>query len=1769
MSRTLSRTLLVGLGLLALVLTVARPGWAQSSDGAYRSSPLGLYPPNIGFGSGGPMVMLAASKDHTLFSPIYTDYEDIDGDGKDDSTFKPTYTYYGYFDAAKCYSYNGNHSTGGRFEPVAMASTSSGFKSCLSSTGGRWSGNFLNWATMTRIDVVRKTLYGGRRLEDSATDTTLEMAQLATDAHSFVKYYSGDDLKHFTPFDLATDMGGEGLTICNRGSDWFGKSGFPLMRLAKGNYSLWATIRGEVCNWSGERARDPYSFGAKVRAFYDKYGPSLGTKAGNDPTAHKVGLPAKASLVGVPAELAVRAQVCKATLLGNERCKAYGTGASKVYKPVGLLQEFATTDSDNLPAQAEFGLITGSYDSNLKGGFLRKNMGSINDEIDRTNGRFCHLLSESELSAAGARCKTAQGIASSFDRIRLYSAGDYNNALSGDAHSAAPNSEFLRPQDLVNGDHASWGNPMSEMITQALAYFAGDATSTQTALGMSNTAATGRDKEVGLPVGVNVMDPLDDSSNSVDPASGRVRSSLYGKGMCRPLHVLAISSGTVSYDTDESGSGDDVYQTVTPFFSRINAGDTIVSLTDRVGEIEGINKTGRSVGSNSGGFGQDCTLKAIGTVVSEGLAQVAGVCPEAPGIKGSYLGAGAAFSANTRAIRAVGETSVTVGGSTVARDKLPSHALRVKTYAASLAGGVARIEVPVGNSGRKVYITPESSWRHDKYDINTLMPGAMLTFRALHVGEDASNPQRKFGSYIVTWNDAQFGGDYDEDLTGFIRWEIQPMASDPSAYELKVMTDVFAMSAGAQGAHGFSIIGVDDLGANHSTYSQPGRYLTHGANGFSSISDCQKYAAATNKDNFDRLCNFENDGMNTGGGRDDYAWPTTFRGQEVNFADKAGVLTSTVTKTFKVTSGVDGVTLRDPLWYIAKYGSFDTGEAPGVFSASVNATPDKASAIAQANWDRQDNANPDCAGTSCADGEPDGYFLARRPELLEARLRQLLGNIAASSNAAPAVSATQLLVNEFKFQAEFNRDLFKGTVKAFQLTSQGVFASAPVWDAGLKMEKFGHASRAVISNIGSAGVSFTDAMLASEAGQPYLKAMLGLSETATVTNAQLQQAQSLVNYMRGFRGDEGSRFRPRGAEDQGIMGPVVSSTPWVQDHRFAARYTDGVFPSTTPSYRAYVTEKAASQSLLWVGSNDGMLHGLKVSDGTPVLSYVPSPLVSRLATALSVSNTDNVALMDGSPFTADVLVPSGSQTGSTMAWRTYLFSSLGRGGKALFALDVTPAASLSTTAATSIFKWVFTAQDDAWSDGTVSEASDLGYNVQDPIRHNASGQATPVVYLNDGNFWLLHPNGHRSDSGRAVLFLFKMAGPAGAAWRDATTGATNGYMKLPTELSGATTAAPNGLMGVTWVDLDNNETADLVYGTDLKGQVWRFDLRDSNPANWRVGLFDTAVEGAGERKEGIPLFAAKDAAGAALPITSAPVATFPSYGDIMLSFGTGRALETGDFPDVSRAQRFFTVWDRGGYVGDRTFAAPKVFDATQGGLVDRPNTLPALGRTVQNASGAQVNTFIERFTFRDASGNVFLAQTNADGTVKRDQQGNPVPLGATDLATRFDPTVHDGWFFSFPDGGSQGEAVISSPGFRSGYVFFTSVRGQTSQEQEQACAQVPSATLYALSPVNGLPVNNLLINGAYYLGVPVDDQKLIIVRDRSGEPSSNPSDGSGSNCTAGQSCPSEPNPPACQCAIGTVALRALGGSGGTSQCMCVPASSLRIQWRELPGLRTQ
>ncbi|MDD2761109.1 MAG: hypothetical protein PHH11_12550, partial [Methylomonas sp.] len=74
----------------------------------------------------------------------------------------PAESYLGYFDPNKCYSYNND---GGYFQPDGDASN----HECSE----KFSGNFMNWATMTAMDMFVWTMTGGNRIDDGADGLTV------------------------------------------------------------------------------------------------------------------------------------------------------------------------------------------------------------------------------------------------------------------------------------------------------------------------------------------------------------------------------------------------------------------------------------------------------------------------------------------------------------------------------------------------------------------------------------------------------------------------------------------------------------------------------------------------------------------------------------------------------------------------------------------------------------------------------------------------------------------------------------------------------------------------------------------------------------------------------------------------------------------------------------------------------------------------------------------------------------------------------------------------------------------------------------------------------------------------------------------------------------------------------------------------------------------------------------------------------------------------------------------------------------------------------------------------------------------------------------------------------------------------------------------------------------------------------------------------------------------------------------------------------------
>lgn len=1170
------------------------------------SAPQETIPPNIASSSNKPMMMLVSSKDHTLFSPIYTDYEDIDGDAIIDVDFKPTYKYYGYFDSAKCYKYS---KTDGRFNPNSLAVMVGGRYTC-SSTDKLWSGNFLNWATMSRLDVIRKMLYGGKRSADGVpvsagtptnTVTVLERANLAQDSHSFVKAYYGTDIRDYTPFTTAELIRSDGenpgkyagLTICNR-SDEQSPKGNPVIRLAKGNLKMWALVQARVCSWYDD-GYWPW-FDEKSSYYFSDADKGNGKFRHEREVGYKKDLEAVYdSTIG--SDLYVRVRVCDPSLLGEERCQAFPAASTTNYKPYGIFQEFGMRSAQNSVARAEFGVLMGSYDKNLTAGVLRKNIDDFENEIDVDNGVFCHNSKAVCAQTSLAGRKIGQGAIKAFDNIQLVGReGNTDVIESGDGvdvdYKGNPD---LRPFEMTDGVLPAWGNPVGEMVTQALRYFSGGAS--------TNPTTTTIDDKYGLPIATWV-DPF-----KVDS----VKAGKYGLPACRPMYVMAMSSSALSFDEGSAAN-----------FSELpNKTATLNQYVDWIGvneDIVGPVKGRRSVGAVDGGFGQDCTLKQLNN-----LSDATGVCPEYGSFKGTWQIAGSAFYANTSKIRNT-DALKTLNQWPADIDKV-QDALKVKTLAASLQGGVPRIEIPIPNSNPRkyVYITPESVWEGD----GKLFPGALLSFYAI-------NSNDRYGSFLVSWNDRAFGADYDMDMTGFLRYDI--LDDGVGGYNIKVTTDVLQVTSGMTATYGYSMMGTD----------RDARYLTHTHGHVATV--IRDVAGNLCKDQYFTAADRDLEAKNRGATGKPHRCNVSWGAFDVFKNDLR------YSETFKMV-GVSDVLIQDPLWYAAKYGyvKSSTQDANGRYVDLSTTDLMKNIREKSDTWDQMKSD-----GSLGADGNPDGYFLARRPELLEAKLRKTLETLSTTSNAAPALSTSVLTEGVFKYAVQFDSNAVNGKLEAFKMNAKGDFSSVADWESGRLLRddalKDQGDSRAIVTNDGVAGVPFRWTSLSDR----YKTQMM----TASTNQLSSTNAQLALNYIRGDQRKEGTYgLRERG---DNLLGPIVNSTPWVQQRPLASW-------GDVAGYGDFYTLYRARKNLLWVGANDGMLHAFNAETGKEVLGFVPGALANRLAeiplqreattkldaanfvTAAEVKPTGKVwPYVDGNPYSADVKVGSN--------WRTYVFGSLGRGG---------------------------------------------------------------------------------------------------------------------------------------------------------------------------------------------------------------------------------------------------------------------------------------------------------------------------------------------------------------------------------------------------------------------------------------------------------------------------------------------------------------------------
>jgi type IV pilus assembly protein PilY1 len=1142
-----------------------------------------------------PMVMLNISRDHQLFYKAYNDFSDLDSDGARETTYKHTFDYYGYFDSYKCYTYGS-----GQFNPSADASAT---KYC---DGATWSGNFLNWVSMSRLDILRKVLYGGKRSTDTATLTVLERAPLPTDAHSWAKYYNGADINQLTPFSSPTAAPVYTGTVNNVSS----------------NKPIRVTgITGEF--FAGDQIRvvkGANIFSAVVTAYA---GTTLDISTNVD-SAALTGTFATNDAVSVTNYSRTGISFCNSTIdtannfsqtttqppvirvakgnyalwSANERWQCYWYGEksgsddinaaqstnANQYLVTGLAASRRNPPSTTFTGTTEFIARVKVCDSSLLGhencrdyGNSKKPAGLLQRDGEGATPQllFGMMMGTYSRNISGGVLRKNLG-----------------KSLSG---NAAASDDEINPADGTLTSTFGIIQALDSLKMYGYAYGSGDGIynnndgcSWQLA-GISPFGTTVGTAKVGEGNCVSWGNPLSEiyleslrylAGKTADPRfsatyAGSKDETIFGTGhgpvswgsplnstnYCTPLNVLVFNASVSSYDNDQMNLFSDLSPT---------SGVTAASKTKDVGDLEGITSPtalSAPIGSNGTTSDNACTAKSI-----TNLGLVNGICPEAPMQLGTFLIAGTAYYAHTNRIR----TDLTVPAA-------DTTSLKVKTYGIALATNVPRIEVTV--AGSKVSIIP--AFNQDLGG-GIFGPGTIVDFKVISETPGVS------GSYYVNWEDSAQGGDYDQDVSGIISYVI-------SGSNITITTRTFASSTGGSPmGFGYAISGTNRAGVHYHS----------GINGFT-------YADATGATACSGSCN-------------------------------VGAAATSSTYTVGSTSGL--TSLKDPLYYAAKFGGFK--------DSNGNSQPDLTT-----EWDAD------------GDGSPDTFYYVNNPSTLENSLNKAFVDLATTSSAASVVTNFNTLrVGSVAYQATYNPKDWTGSVTAYSIDPTTA-AFTFKWDA------------AAVVPIATSRVimSYDSTSTASSGGIPFRFTSLNATQQGLLTNA------SKVDYLRGDASNEGTatgKFRVRTSR----LGDSIDSSPAYVGVP-AGQYSDPGrygFSYTESAYYTFVNDNRSRTAVVYAGGNDGMLHGFRASDGVELVAYVPNVVMGNLP-LLTQAGYSHKFFVDGSPEIADAKISS--------TWKTILVGGLRAGGRGVYALDVTDPTAFAESTASSVVIGEFDAATD----------SDIGY----------------------------------------------------------------------------------------------------------------------------------------------------------------------------------------------------------------------------------------------------------------------------------------------------------------------------------------------------------------------------------------------------------------------------------------------------------------------------
>lgn len=1674
-----------------------------------------------------PLAMLVMGRNHKMFYEAYNDSSDLDGKDGDDNLglevgYEPDLAdgYYGYFESNLCYDYTTNSGLS-VFTPVYYTDD----RKCPSDSA-EWSGDFLNYVTTSRIDALRKVLYGGSRVVDTATTTILQRTFIPQDAHAWGKEYAsitedGYDITEYTALSLPSP--GRRHILANMS---LSDNGQPLMRVMKNTpFRVWQWLSIErpigdtqcfddnnnsvqCVNTSGSTSgnsveivsseqltnlvrttydisgtsghpnnatdfanwEDLYAVPARLDGtdtdlttindsgnphgsndnyltiiegqiiipvdgdytfyvdgddaiqflLYDDSGSELvnaiypgghgtcncndhddsatltaGTydikyrheeRGGGDSYVLKWLAPdeVSTSTLAFVDNYDVNVQVCdkalietqatgsvyipsdEASLLGS--CKQY---PNQQYKPIGLLQEYGE-DDDIL-----FGLLTGSYENNLQGGVLRKNIRSFADEIDLNTGMFQTNVS---------------GIVKNIDLLKIwgfsYGTDEYFYQQE-DPHLCG----FTFDRAITNSECNSWGNPLGEMVYENLRYFSG-------ASGPTNTFDYGANSIDESELGLTTEGWVDPYGDVVESPADVVLGG--GNEYCAKPVQLLISDLNPSYDTGilpgsdfPLASGEQKLTTDTPALSGLDVSAQAAVISQE--ELGG-----------GGDFFIGQSLDEANPITETGpdpknvinLGRVRGLSPEEPSKFGGYSAAALSYFGRVNDLSSTAETEQLLD-----------------TYSIAYASPVPPIKIDV--QGKAVTLVPfaKTVGQNDINLANGLFQGTnqIVDFYVTELTDTE-------GTFLINFEDVEAGGDHDMDAIVEYHYKVE-------GNRLTIELDSQYARGGAIQHIGYVISGV-------------GVDKTDGVNGDGVYLDVRDVPS----NNDDSYFPFALDTLSPG---------ETELGLQSSREFVVDVSNNVPAATF----------LENPLWYAAKWGGFvQKGDENNPRDNTLPAANDLADDASE--WDIVNNIT----GATGSDNIPDNYYLVSSPLTLQTQLSNVFEDASKSNSAAASASVSGgfLGVDSLLFESGFDPSTWTGRLEARRLNaSDGSIIESDengeavdsVWDSSERLDDLVagqgfDTARKVISYRKEPRADGSGTGTPNGRGVPFEWTADGDIDDDTFTLAQVQalgdginedDREEFVDYIRGDRSNEapnGIGFRSR----ESVHGDIVNSDPIYvpQPREFYPNVWPGSFAAGRENSKPYSDFRAAladRRPVLYYGANDGMFRGVNGDEvtaddpnpnlsssigGQEILAYVPAEVLGNLSELADPNYTHRFYANGPSNFN-DVFFGQGDNE-----WHTVLASGLGAGGQAVFALDITDPhgitgnyPSFSEANAEELVLWEFSDEDDP----------DLGYTYGRPS----------LVRMANGEWAAVFGNGYKntdtdgivSSTGNAVVYVVAVEDGSLIAKFDTGVGKDDDPLGL---------SRPNGIGYINTIDVNGDFVIDLIYGGDLFGNVWKFDVSSENDNNWGSAF------NSGSEPE--PIYQAKDASGIALPITTQiQVGTHPTQPgeNYMLYFGTGRYITTTDSQASGQlTQAFHGLWDDGTTISGRSelenqaLLTPVVGDdgnqyrRTEDDEIDWDNGergwIIDLTQTAENLGERQVSNAIlsnGRIIWTTLIPSEDLCQGGGSGWVMEMDATNGGPLDSSPFDTDADNLINSDDLIDI-DGDGVGEEAVTGTLFTAG-----------------------------------------------------------------------------------------------------------------------------------------